>query len=91
MENHSANFTPLVQDSFSSPSSCMFPSSSLDGISFILEDSDNDIMPIVQDLLKDETYVEDMTFLLQVWQATQDMRPSSSMPQAKRRFIRTDR
>jgi len=37
-------------------------------------------MPIVQDLLEDETYDQDMTFLVEVWHVAQDMRPSSSMP-----------
>ena len=55
MKNHNANFTSLVQDSSASPFWYLSFSSSSNGFSFILEDSDNDIMPIVQDLLEDET------------------------------------
>ena len=76
---------PLLQDSSSSASS-----SSSDGLSFILEDSDNDIISIVKDLLDDETDNQDMTFLLNVLQAAQDLRHSSSLPWAKRRFIRRE-
>ena len=80
MESKNANLTPLVQDSSSSGSSHMASSSSSDGLSFILEDSDKEIMPIMEDLLDDETDNQDMTFLLQVLQAAQDLRPSSFLP-----------
>ena len=90
MKNHNANFTSLVQDSSASPFWYLSFSSSSNGFSFILEDSDNDIMPIVQDLLDDETDDQDMTFLLKVMQVAQEMRPSFSMPQAERRFIIRD-
>ena len=48
-------------------------------------------MPIVEDLVNDETNNQDMTFLLKVLQAAQDLRPSSFLPRAKRRFIKRDR
>jgi len=91
MKNKNANLTPLVQDSSSSDSLHMSSSSSSDGLNFILEDSDKEIMPILKDLLNDETDNQDMTFLLKVLQAAPDLRPSSSLPRAKRGFIRRDR
>jgi len=91
MENKNANLIPLVQDSSSSASSHNSSPSSSDGLSFILEGFDKEILPIVEDLLDDETDNQDMTFLLKVFQVAQDLRSLSSLPRAKRRLIRRDR
>ena len=91
METPNDDIIPLVHAYFSfSFSSLYLPSSSV-GLSFIIEDSNNDNIHIVEELLDDEVNTQEIIFLLKVRQVAQEMKPSSSMPQVKRIFIRRDR
>ena len=55
MENSNDDITPLIEDSSSSSLSSSTSALSSDGLSFIIEGFDNDIMPIMEEFLDDET------------------------------------
>ena len=67
-------------------------SSSSDGLSFVINDSDDEIIyPIVQDLIESEDDHQNLVFFLQLQQAAKELTPSASRPKRKRRCINRDR
>ena len=68
-----------------------YSSSSSDGLSCILEESSDDT-PILEEFLDDEPDAQQMSFLVRLRQATEQMRALlSSKRRRKKRFIRRDR
>ena len=60
-------------------------SSSSDGLSFVINDLDDEIIfPVVQHLIESEDDPQHLVFLLQLQQAAKELTPSASKPRAKR-------
>ena len=68
---------PIIMDSSSSSSS--------DGLSFVIDDSDDEIiMPVVQHFVQRHQDPQHLVFLLQLQQAAQELPTSASRPRAKK-------
>ena len=82
-------------DNFSVDKMCLEEESSSsfsDGLSFIIDDSDDEIIfSLVEELLNDKKDVQHMTFLLQLRQVPKELIPSASRPEVKKRCIIRDR
>jgi len=66
--------------------------SSSDGLNFIINDSNNEIiMPVVQHLVEHQQDPQHLVFLLQLQQATKELTPYASKPRVKKRCIKRDR
>jgi len=101
--NVGASKMPLVEESSSSSSSDSFEdimpiimsssdSSLSDGMSFVINDSDDEIILfVIQHFIQHQQDLQRLVFLLQLQQATQQLTPSASRPQAKKRCIKRDR
>jgi len=61
-------------------------SSSSDGLSFVIDDSDDEIiMPVIQHFIQHQQDPQHLVFILQLQQAAQELTPSASRPRAKKK------